>query len=144
MRFHIPLLLLTLFATTPTVVLAADCEDWDDNMAPFLKYHQNMIWSVRQRMCGDGECGSDLECTLTAYSKDGNVRIYRKDVQHDFQYCWDATANIITQCSRNWWKTGSWQLGDEFYQIRVSPTYEFKRRESGVQNMIVRGKGVGS
>jgi hypothetical protein len=25
--------------------------------------------------------------------------------------------NIITQCNRNWYTTGWWQKGDEFYQV---------------------------
>ena len=108
-------------------------------MAPWLDSHQNDLWVLRQRLCGNAECAGEQECTLYQRRKDGSASLYQKDVQYALTNCWvctprssfavfllqlnwpnlwqEATDNIITECSRNHWKNGWWQSGDEFYEV---------------------------
>ena len=89
MKFYLSLLFLaSLLATAPTTVRAAKCKNRSIEMDDFLRRYEGTIWSMRRRMCGDGECGNDQECTLTVGNGDSIVEIYRKDVQREFPNCW--------------------------------------------------------
>ena len=87
MKFTSSLIVL-LPLLTACVANAAECANWENDMSLFIGDHEDMLWSLRQRMCGDGECGNQQQCTLSANSKDGGATLYRKDVQYNYPDCW--------------------------------------------------------
>lgn len=86
--------LLVLAPLLATVAYAAECANWNGDMNPFLSGHEDMLWSLRQRMCGNGECGNEQTCTLRGYSKDGGANLYRKDVQYEYPNCWVCISEL--------------------------------------------------
>lgn len=87
MKFTSSLLVL-LPLLTASVAKAAECANYQGDMSQFIKDHEDMLWGLRQQMCGDGACGNQQQCTLTANSKDGGATLYRKDVQYNYANCW--------------------------------------------------------
>ncbi|KAM7201596.1 hypothetical protein V8F20_004824 [Naviculisporaceae sp. PSN 640] len=121
-----------ILATISPLVDAASCANYGGNsMRYFLQTSEQLHWDLRNTLCNTNRCTNLQVCDLTAHSRYGSVRLYSKDVQYQRKDCWGATGNIITQCTRNWWKTGWWQLGDQFYQFYSSPNNDLKKRDDG-------------
>lgn len=109
--------LLALAPLLATVAYAAECANYDGNMSPFLSGHEDLLWSLRQRMCGDGECGSQQECTLRGYSKDGGASLYRKDVQYNYPNCWVCNPELCL-C---WMNEPGWAVSNEWFFWNRTP-----------------------
>ncbi|KAM7221791.1 hypothetical protein V8F06_002784 [Rhypophila decipiens] len=130
-RLSSSILSLTAALASTVVVDAATCANYGgSDMQYFMASSEYLHWNLREKLCNTNTCTNLQVCELKAYSSHGAAKLYSKDVQYRRTDCWGATANIITQCSRNWWKTGWWQWGDQFYQLYSSPSSDLKKRDA--------------
>jgi len=109
-----------VFATLlATVVNAAECANYDSDMVPFMRLYESTLWSLRQRMCGNDECGNSQSCTLYANNKDGGASLYRKDVQYEYPNCWVCTELHLLFLSFTKGTTGRFTLKNKLTGIRM-------------------------
>ncbi|CEF76349.1 hypothetical protein SNK03_004306 [Fusarium graminearum] len=111
---------LVLFANG---AMAADCLGWktSGSMDKFL----SAFWEAREKMCSNSDCALQQPCTTRASKTAGilqskiNVSIKRQNTagKPGFKDCWDATENIIEQCSRNGYLDGIWEANGQLYQV---------------------------
>ncbi|KAM0540699.1 hypothetical protein ACHAO7_010985 [Fusarium culmorum] len=103
--------------------LAADCLGWKTNgsMDKFL----SAFWEAREKMCSNSDCALQQPCTTKASKTAGllqntiNVSIKRQNTagKPGFKDCWDATENIIQQCTKNGYLDGIWEANGQLYQV---------------------------
>ncbi|KAG5655105.1 hypothetical protein KAF25_000228 [Fusarium avenaceum] len=87
--------------------------------------HEQAHWQAREKMCSNSDCASQQPCTTYASRTAGalaysmNVEIKRKNTaaKQGFADCWAATENIIEQCTRGGYLSGTWEANGQLYQL---------------------------
>ncbi|KAM0226766.1 hypothetical protein ACHAPO_012100 [Fusarium lateritium] len=111
---------LVLFANG---ALAADCIG-SKQSGGISDKHQQAYWEAREKMCSNSDCALQQPCTTYASRTAGfisttlNVVLKRQNTasKPGFKDCWDATENIIQQCMRGGYLTGTWEANGQLYQ----------------------------
>ncbi|CAG1962934.1 unnamed protein product [Fusarium graminearum] len=104
--------------------LAADCIGTKQRNGISDK-HMEAYWEVREKMCSNSDCASQQPCTTYASRTGGfititlNAELKRKNTasKQGYKDCWDATENIIQQCMKNGYLTGTWEANGQLYQL---------------------------
>ncbi|RGP70197.1 hypothetical protein FSPOR_4097 [Fusarium sporotrichioides] len=115
---------LSTLALFINATLAADCFGSKQSGGISSK-HEQAYWEARDKMCSNSDCALQQPCTTYASRTAGfisttlNVELKRKNTasKPGFKDCWDATENIINQCIRGGFLTGTWEANGQLYQM---------------------------
>ncbi|KAF2012233.1 hypothetical protein BU24DRAFT_453667 [Aaosphaeria arxii CBS 175.79] len=71
-------------------------------------------WKVRETVCGGG-CPFQQPCTRNVNA--ATLQRQRLDGGKGYSHCWDATEEIINQCLKGGWRSGTWSLDGQWYYL---------------------------
>lgn len=118
------------------VASAAQCCGWrgDNN-------DENTLWNTRAILCNDPlgqtqfDGGSFVKTNISLSKPYTEYAFWARDEDKQFANCWHATQQIIEQCFRNGFASGSWEWDDEIYTMSATTSKTYRRETAEAEGL---------